>query len=278
MVIESCCCIGSLLYDFSHFAANDGVTSLSFSPTSNLLVGTSWNNQVLCWDIQQSGQVIPKAAINLEKPALCSAWSTDGSVVFAGGCDNSVKMWNLQTNQQQQVAQHQGPVRHCFFVNQMNMLITGSWDKTIKYWDLRQPNPAHTQQLPERVYAMDVLHPLLVVGTADRTIQVYNLSSPQQPYKQLQSPLKYQTRCISCFPDTSGYLVGSVEGRVAVHHVEDSLQSKNFTFKCHRYLLLDFIYYQMLALFISIPIGGVIVSLHYSCGAGMAMMCLPSTP
>ena len=28
--------------------------------------------------------------------------------------------------------------------------------------------------------------------------------------------------------------VGSVEGRVAVHHVEESMQSKNFTFKCHR--------------------------------------------
>ena len=28
--------------------------------------------------------------------------------------------------------------------------------------------------------------------------------------------------------------MGSIEGRVAVHHVEDSAQSKNFTFKCHR--------------------------------------------
>lgn len=32
----------------------------------------------------------------------------------------------------------------------------------------------------------------------------------------------------------TGYLIGSIEGRVAVHHVEDNLQSKNFTFKCHR--------------------------------------------
>jgi len=31
-----------------------------------------------------------------------------------------------------------------------------------------------------------------------------------------------------------GVQVGSIEGRVAVHHVEDSMQSKNFTFKCHR--------------------------------------------
>jgi mRNA export factor len=28
--------------------------------------------------------------------------------------------------------------------------------------------------------------------------------------------------------------VGSIEGRVGVHHLDDSQQSKNFTFKCHR--------------------------------------------
>lgn len=55
-------------------------------------------------------------------------------------------------------------------------------------------------------------------------VQVYNLNSPQQVYKELESPLKYQTRCIACFPDTTGYLIGSIEGRVAVHHVEDAQQ------------------------------------------------------
>ena len=64
--------------------------------------------------------------------------------------------------------------------------------------------------------------------------QVFNLGSPGAVYKSLQSPLKYQTRCISCFPDKTGYLLGSIEGRVAVHHVEESMNGKNFTFKCHR--------------------------------------------
>ncbi len=83
-------------------------------------------------------------------------------------------MWNLQTNQTQVVAKHDAPIRHLFSVKEMNnMLVTGSWDKTIRYWDLRQPNPVHTQQLPERVYAMDVTHPLLVVGMANRRIQVH---------------------------------------------------------------------------------------------------------
>lgn len=28
--------------------------------------------------------------------------------------------------------------------------------------------------------------------------------------------------------------VGSIEGRVGVHHLDDAQTSKNFTFKCHR--------------------------------------------
>lgn len=64
----------------------------------------------------------------------------------------------------------------------------------MEYPGFRSPTPAHTQQLPERVFAMDVKHPLLVVGTADRQITVFNMSNPSQPYKQIQSPLKFQTR------------------------------------------------------------------------------------
>lgn len=77
---------------------------------------------------------------------------------------------------------------------------TGGWDKCLKYWDCRSPTPALQVTLPERVYAMDVNHPLLVVGCADRHIWVYNLAQPDKPYKQIQSPLKWQTRCVACFP------------------------------------------------------------------------------
>lgn len=48
-----------------------------------------------------------------------------------------------------------------------------------RYWDTRQANPVHIQQLPERCYALTVRHPLMIVGTADRNLIVYNLQSPQ---------------------------------------------------------------------------------------------------
>ena len=94
-----------------------------------------------------------------------------------GGCDKSAYVWNLQTNQTQKMAAHDAPINNIFFIKELNMVVTSSWDKTLRYWDVRQSSgtPAHTQQLPERPFAMDVKYPLAVVGLAQRKIQVFGL-------------------------------------------------------------------------------------------------------
>ena len=46
--------------------------------------------------------------------------------------------------------------------------------------------------------------------------------------------IRLSVRCVSIFPDQSGFCVGSVEGRVAIEHIQDSDLAKNFAFKCHR--------------------------------------------
>lgn len=35
--------------------------------------------------------------------------------------------------------------------------MTGSWDKTLKFWDTRSPTPMLTINLPERCYCADVV-------------------------------------------------------------------------------------------------------------------------
>lgn len=214
---------------------SDGISSLSFSPKANHLVATSWDNQVRCWEINQYGNSVPKAAISHDQPVLCSSWKEDGTTVFSGGCDKQAKMWPLLSGGQAvTVGMHEAPIKEIEWIPEMNLLVTGSWDKTLKYWDLRQSNPVHTQMLPDKCYAISVRHPLMVVATAERHVVIFNLASPQTEYKRIQSPLKYQTRCVATFPDKQGYLIGSIEGRVAVQHIEEAQQSKNFTFKCHR--------------------------------------------
>ena len=99
---------------------------------------------------------------------------------------------------------------------------------------LLRPDRCATLQLPERAYSMDIRYPLMAVATADRKLVVVNLTNPQTIYNTIQSPLKYQSRCVACFPDQQGFCLGSIEGRVAVHHVHDRDTQKNFAFKCHR--------------------------------------------
>lgn len=123
----------------------------------------------------------------------------------------------------QQVAAHDQPIRcvESIVVQGNQMLVTGSWDKTVKYWDLRQSQAVATLQCQERVYTMSVKDQLLVIGTADRWLNIVNLQSPDKIYKSLQSPLKWQTRVVSCFADASGFAVGSIEGRCAIQYVEE---------------------------------------------------------
>ena len=135
----------------------------------------------------------------------------------------------------QQVAAHDQPIRCARFVEVPGsagpVLVTGSWDKTIKYWDLRQGTPVASINCQDRVYSMDAKAKLLVVACAERYLNIVNLDNPQQWYKTLQSPLKWQTRVVTCFTDATGFAIGSIEGRCAIQYVEE---------KDSRYLFLPY--------------------------------------
>lgn len=91
---------------------------------------------------------------------------------------------------------------------------------------------------------MDATDTLCVVGTADRLVHLFDLdTNPLKPERSYESPLKWQTRVISCYPpgamtgDARGFAIGSIEGRVGVQTLGDRVapdDKKSFSFKCHR--------------------------------------------
>lgn len=52
----------------------------------------------------------------------------------------------------------------------------------------------------------------LVVGTAGRRTLVWDLRNMSTALQKRESSLKYQTRCIKCFPSRTGYVLSSIEG------------------------------------------------------------------
>jgi mRNA export factor len=148
-------------------------------------------------------------------------------------------MWQLggqppTNNVPTQIGVHDAPIKAVRFVKSTNMVVTGGWDRKLKFWDTRTPNPAAALDLPERVYAMDIQDNLLVVATANRQVLVYDVQGQPREHERKESPLKYQTRCVECFPDQTGYAIGSIEGRVGIQYVQKPQGKDSFAFKCHR--------------------------------------------
>jgi len=223
--------------------SDDSISSLAFSPASipqNFLVSGAWDNNVRCWEIDNTGKSVAKAQQTMGGPVLDVCWHDDGTKVFMASCDKQVKCWDLGSNQAVQIAEHQAPIKACRWVKAPNYqaLMTVSWDKTMRFWDTRAPTPMLSIELPERAYCADVEYPMAVVGTAGRGIIIYQLDGQPREYKKVESPLKYQHRCVSIFKDKkgapTGFALGSVEGRVAIQYVNVVNPKDNFTFKCHR--------------------------------------------
>ena len=103
--------------------------------------------------------------------------------MVSGGADKAARMYDIASGQTTQVAQHDEPIKSVKFLDQQQILVTGSWDKTIKYWDLRSPQPVGTVQLPERCYSLDAAGPLMVVGTAEKHVCIFDLNNPTVIFK-----------------------------------------------------------------------------------------------
>ncbi|XP_020906748.1 mitotic checkpoint protein BUB3 [Exaiptasia diaphana] len=212
---------------------DDGISAVKFSPTSvNFLLVSSWDSGVRLYDVQENTMRLKYNHTS----AVLDCCFQDGVHSYSGGLDKTLKMYDFNATQEQIVGMHEGAIRCVEYCQPLNLIITGSWDKSIKLWDPRQKQCTGTYAQPEMVYSMGLADERLVVGTAGRRVMVWDLRNMSYVQQRRESSLKYQTRCIRCFPNKQGYVLSSIEGRVAVEFFDPSpeVQKKKYAFKCHR--------------------------------------------
>jgi len=123
-------------------------------------------------------------------------------------------------------AAHDQPIRAVRFIKAASapspLIATGSWDKTVRYWDPRNTgSPLTTLNCDERVHAMDTAGNFLIIGLPQKAIRLVDLKSPSRFSATLSSPLVHQTRVISAIPDGSGFAVGSIGGQAGYKYFSD---------------------------------------------------------
>lgn len=213
------------------------VSELEFHPNKDLLAVASFDKTVRILEIDiRSNETTQVAGYSHDKSVLCCRWSPDGSRLASGCSGGVLKVYDVGTGQTLDLGKLEGGIRSLVWASPTEPIIaTGSWDKTLSFWNLGTKSLIQTIPLPGKCFAMDVTYPFLAVATSDRHILLFDLNNPTKPYRETFSMLKWQTRsiCTTANPEYC-YVVGNLEGRAALSFPETKNLSKCFTFKCHR--------------------------------------------
>lgn len=215
----------------------DCIQSVKFGQVDNdHLLTASWDCTVRLYDVK-ANQL--KLQYTHEAPVLDATFQGN-NICWSGGADKIVKKFDFQSQTESIVGYHNEPVRSIEFVPDVNLVATGSWDSHLKLWDPRlcdgstRSASVAKHLLPDKVYTMSVCGHRIILGLAGRRILIWDLRN--MSHVQRESLLKYQLRCIESFADQRGYVVSSIEGRVAVEYLDPSpeVQKQRYAFKCHR--------------------------------------------
>ena len=240
--------------------ATDGVSSVRLSPaTSSVVLVTSWDGRARVYaGAGTDGGAAPAAASGETSHAaavLCGAFTdAGGRRVASGGLDRLVRARDVERGagavggdaDSTVVGRHADAVRCMEAVHDQGLLVTGSWDGTVKLWDARVRVLAEPTvvQVPGRVYALDVTTEragavVTLAALHDGTLIAHDARRPDLALFHRPCSVGRQVRCVRVFDGGRGVLAGSIEGRVAVENFEDlasqpGAADRRYAFKCHR--------------------------------------------
>jgi len=212
----------------------DGVASVRFAPSTNVLLAGCWDSTLKLYDANGKGALLHTFAAAGPVLDACFLDNTHGVAV---GVDQAIRIFDFnEPTASSALGSHAKPIKAVNYSPALNLLFTGGWDSRVHCWDPRRTGvPTTSLELPGKVFSMDLTESKLVVATAGRRIQAFDVRHlGGGPLLDRESSLKYQTRCLRCFPDDLGFAVGSIEGRVAIEYFDADMEAKKYAFKCHR--------------------------------------------
>ncbi|XP_025130187.1 mitotic checkpoint protein BUB3 isoform X3 [Canis lupus familiaris] len=147
----------------------DGISSVKFSPnTSQFLLVSSWDTSVRLYDVPANSMRLKYQHTG----AVLDCAFYDPTHAWSGGLDHQLKMHDLNTDQENLVGTHDAPIRCVEYCPEVNVMVTGSWDQTVKLWDPRTPCNAGTFSQPEKGYVLSSIEGRVAVEYLDPSPEV----------------------------------------------------------------------------------------------------------
>ncbi|KAM0680686.1 hypothetical protein GINT2_000955 [Glugoides intestinalis] len=206
----------------------DSISFIAFNFENSHVAASSWDGSVKLYRLPY--YTAPGSNCTLEKsytlgnPVLSCCFFN--GMLLAGLVDGN--MVSVDTNNV--IRAHDAGIKGMYNYNNQ-LLITGSFDCTLKFWDLKTTTPVHTIMLPGKVYAMDLKGSFLLVALSDRSVITYDMENINQP-TAFQTKFTYSIRSVAGHKDLDSIVVGGIEAKIEIFSRMYPL--KKVVFKCHR--------------------------------------------
>lgn len=167
----------SLTTKYSNENPTGPVQAISWQKDQPYFAATTWDSDTRVYEVaaDEIKHLRLQQIIGHEYPLLDLAWksSTEGTAqLFGGAIDGSVIKMDLISGKSNAIGSHEKAVKKIFWVEEMGVLMTYSYDATIKLWDLRADKYQKEYVFPSKIIAGDFLFPNIAVvcGTSDTIV------------------------------------------------------------------------------------------------------------
>ncbi|XP_029644445.1 periodic tryptophan protein 2 homolog isoform X2 [Octopus sinensis] len=245
---------GSCFVTFSEHTA--GITGVTFNQQGQVVLSSSLDGTVRAFDLNRYRNfrtfTSPQAA-----QFSCLTVDPSGEIVCAGTVDSfEIYVWSMKTGRLLDVLSgHEAPISDLSFSPSRALLASGSWDKTVKLWDIFENKGAReTLTLNADVLAL-AFRPdggQLAVATLNASITFWDSQSAVQTgsiegrhdlgyFRKLEDKITakksaagqaFNTICYSA--DGKAILAAGRSKNVCIYSVEDQILMKKFEISCNK--------------------------------------------
>ncbi|KAK7687626.1 hypothetical protein QCA50_008840 [Cerrena zonata] len=210
--------------------------SISFSPTSNLIV-TTWYNMVQILDAHTGGLICSLQGHAQE--INCAAFFPDERRVASGGSDNTITIWDVETRScLRQLIGHTDWIYAIAISPKGGLITSGSNDCTICLWDAESGELLNILKGHTNVVRSLCFSPnghTFVSASDDRTLRIWDVVRHSSGMTKAEEHLSEIT-CVEFSSDGTIIATGSKDGSVSIWETQTGKQLHHILLECQNYV------------------------------------------